>query len=131
MMTDPIADMLTRVRNANRIYHEKVIVRHSKFVEEILKKMKQEGFIKDYTRVEEHGHAAIAVYLKYGPDGEQVIRTLNRISRPGCRVYRSVKNISKVLGGLGISILSTPKGILTDRECHQQKIGGEVICTIW
>lgn len=131
MMTDPIADMLTRIRNANRIYHEKVVVRYSKIVEEMLKKMKQEGFIKDYARTEEDGRARLTVYLKYGPDGEKVIRNLDRISRPGRRVYQSVKDLSKVLGGLGISIISTSKGILTDRECHKQKIGGEVLCTIW
>lgn len=131
MMTDPIADMLTRIRNANRLYHEKVVVRHSKIVEEMLKKMKQEGFIKDYARMEENGRPKLTVYLKYGSDGEKVIRHLDRISRPGRRVYQSVKELSKVLGGLGISIVSTSKGILTDRECHQNKIGGEVLCTIW
>jgi len=130
MMTDPIADMLTRIRNANRIYHDSVMIRYSKIVEEMLKKMKQEGFIKDYARVEENKHSTLLVHLKYGSDGEKVIRTLKRVSRPGLRIYQPVEKIKKVIGGLGISLVSTSKGIFTDKECHQNKIGGEVLCTI-
>ncbi len=131
MMTDPIADMLTRIRNANRIYRNKVLISYSKLVENILNKMKQEGFIQDYARIEEQGRAKIAVSLKYGPDGEKVIRNIQRVSRPGLRVYRPAPELKKILGGQGIAIISTSKGILTDRECREKKIGGEVLCTVW
>ena len=131
MMTDPIADMLTRIRNANRIYRQEVEIPHSKIKQGIAEKLKQEGFIKDYCLVERSPQNAIVIQLKYGPDGEMVIRKIMRISKPGRRVYRSLKQLRKVLGGLGIMIVSTSKGILTDRECREQKAGGEVICTVW
>lgn len=132
MMTDPIAAMLTIIRNANRIYRDKVMVRHSRMVEEIIKKIKQEGFIQDYARVEYKGHPQLQVTLKYGEDGEKVIRNITRISRPGRRVYQHSKDMKhKILGGLGIAIVSTSKGILTDRECREQNVGGEVLCTVW
>lgn len=132
MMTDPIAAMLTIIRNANRIYRDKAMVRYSRIIEEILKKLKQEGFIQDYARVEQHGHLQLQISLKYGEDGEKVIRNIQRISRPGCRVYQPVTKLKeKILDGLGIAIVSTHKGILTDRECREQNIGGEVLCTVW
>ena len=131
MMTDPIADMLTRIRNANRIYRQEVEIPYSKIKEGIAEKLKLEGFIKDYRVVERTPQNAIIVQLKYGPDGELVIRKIMRVSTPGRRVYRSLKQLRKVLGGLGIMIVSTSKGILTDRECREKKAGGEILCTVW
>jgi small subunit ribosomal protein S8 len=131
MMTDPIAEMLTRMRNANRIYRVQVNVPYSQLKENILKKFQQEGFIKGYKKVDEKPQALITVYLKYGPDGEHVIREIHRVSKPGRRVYKNLATLGMVLNGLGVAIVSTPKGILTDRECHLQKIGGEVLCMVW
>lgn len=132
MMTDLIADMLTRIRNANSIYRSTVDVPHSKMIEGIAKKLKQEGFIQDYVRVSQPIQDMITISLKYGPDGEKVIRTIKRISKPGRRVYKTVKDLQKkVLGGLGISIVSTSKGLITDRECRELNVGGEVLCTVW
>jgi len=130
MMTDPIADMLTRIRNANAVYKAEVSIPHSIMKEKIVKVLKQEGYIKDYRIHKEAVHSAIILSLKYGSDGEKVIRTIERESRPGCKVYRNVKNMEKVLGGLGIAIVSTSQGILTDKECREKKIGGEILCTV-
>ena len=131
MMTDPIADMLTRIRNANRIYKKEVSIPHSKIKENIASKMKQTGFIQDY-KVEDHPvQKVLTVYLKYGEDGETIIRRLDRVSKPGRRVYKKVTEFSQILGGMGIEIVSTSKGIMTDHECRQQKIGGEILCTVW
>jgi len=131
MITDPIADMLTVVRNANNIYREKVDCPHSQIKESIVQKMKQEGFVQDYKRVQHPVQDILSIQLRYGPDKEKIIRQLDRVSKPGLRVYKSSKQIKKILGGMGISIISTPKGILTDKECREQKVGGEVLCTIW
>lgn len=131
MMTDPIAEMLTRIRNANRIFRAQVNVPYSRLKENILKKLQQEGFIKGYKKVDQQPQAIITIFLKYGPDGEHIIRKLERVSKPGRRVYKNLETLGNVLNGLGIAIVSTPKGILTDRECHLQKIGGEVLCMVW
>ncbi len=129
-MTDPIADLLTRIRNANEVYKAEASIPYSIMKENIVKILKQEGYIKDYRIHKEGVHSTIIVALKYGGDGEKVIRTIKRESRPGCKVYSNVKNMKKVLGGLGIAIVSTSKGILTDKECREKKIGGEILCTV-
>lgn len=131
MITDPIADMLTMIRNATRIFRQEVTVAHSKVKEGILSKLKQEGFIRDYQVVDGSPGKSLKIHLKYGPDGEQLIREITRVSKPSRRVYNSVEKMTKVLNGLGIAILSTSKGIMTDRECRKNKIGGEVICVVW
>lgn len=131
MMTDPIADMLTRIRNANSVYSTKVTIPYSKLKEGIAKKLKQEGYILDYEIVQKTPQNEITIQLKYGPDGEKVIRKIIRVSKPGRRIYCNVGQMKKILQGLGISIVSTSKGILTDRECREQKAGGEVLCTVW
>lgn len=130
MMTDPIADMLTRIRNGNSIYRAQVDVPYSRIKESIARKMKQEGYIKDYKVEEKTPGKNIIVYLKYGPDGEKIIREIRRVSKSGQRVYTKVPH-QKVLKGLGIAIISTSKGILTDAECRFQKVGGEILCNIW
>lgn len=131
MRTDPIADMLTMIRNANAIYHKSVTIPHSKTKEGILMKLKQSGFIKDYEVIEEKPQNQVKVFLKYGPDGERVIRQIKRVSKPSRRIYKKVNEMKKVLGGLGVNIISTSKGILTDQECREQKSGGEIICVVW
>ena len=132
-MTDPIADMLTRIRNALRIYRERVDVPYSKVKEGILRVLKEEGFIKDYRVTGEGARRALFVYLKYGPDGEQVINTLERVSKPSRRVYKPAEDLRRhpVLEGLGVAVVSTSQGILSDRECRRRNLGGEVLCTVW
>ena len=128
--TDPIADMLTRIRNANRIERNAVNIPSSKIEAGIAVVLKAEGFIEDFRVVEDEKQGMLRVYLKYGPNGERVIRTIKRQSKPGRRVYRKVDDIPRVLGGLGISIVSTSKGVLSGRQCRQQRIGGELLCTV-
>jgi small subunit ribosomal protein S8 len=132
-MTDPIADALTRIRNANSIYKEEVDMPFSVFKQEIIKILKEEGFIKGYKMLEDKKvkEGVIRVFLKYGPNKEKIINEIQRISRSGLRVYEPYKKIHKVYGGLGIAIVSTSKGILTDKQCREQKIGGEVLCQVW
>jgi len=129
-MTDPIADLLTRVRNALRIDRKRVSAPHSQVKEEICKVLQAEGFITEY-RVTEDPHKTLHIFLKYGPHGEAVINEIKRISTPGRRVYRPVSGIPRVLNGMGISILSTSKGVLSDRQCRDQKVGGELLCSVW
>lgn len=129
-LTDPIADMLTRIRNANIAKHSQVLVPFSKIKESIANILRNEGYIAEYEIKEEGAHKNILITLKT-VDGEQVIKGLKRISKPGRRVYSSVEQLPKVLGGLGIAIVTTPKGVLTDRECRKQSVGGEVLCYIW
>lgn len=130
-MTDPIADMLTRIRNASNTYKEKVDVPFSKLKLEIARILSEEGFIKNYKVVEDKGKPSlIRISLKYGDKREKVITTISRISRSGRRVYSGKSRIPKVIGGLGIAILSTSKGILTDHQARQQGIGGEVLCYV-
>ncbi len=129
-LTDPIADMLTRIRNANSAKHSTVSIPFSKIKESIANILKNEGYIVDFEIKEEGSKKDIVVSLKF-VDGEEVIKGLKRISKPGRRVYSSVENLPKVLGGLGIAVVSTPKGVLTDKECRKHSVGGEVLCYVW
>jgi small subunit ribosomal protein S8 len=151
MMTDPIADMLTRIRNANSIERPLVEMPATKLKVAVAAVLLSEGFIlgyrhgkwvetqtengtqKEFKEVEKLGepHVVLQVFLKYGPDGERVIRHIERYSKPGRRVYQSYKDVKRVLDGLGIAILSTSKGVMSDREAKKQKVGGEVLCTVW
>ncbi|MEE9584092.1 MAG: 30S ribosomal protein S8 [Candidatus Brocadiales bacterium] len=130
-MTDPIADMLTRIRNANMRAKESVDVPRSNTKCEIARVLKNEGFIKDYKEIEAGAQGTIRIYLKYGHQKERVIRQLKRESKPGRRLYKQVDDLRKVLGGVGIAIVSTSSGIMSDRECRKAKVGGEIICTVW
>jgi small subunit ribosomal protein S8 len=130
-MSDPIADMLTRIRNANVVRHETVEVPASKIKKEIAEILKKEGFIRDAEYVEDSKQGIIRIFLKYGPNQERVITGLKRISKPGLRVYAKSQEVPKVLGGLGIAILSTSKGVMSDKDARQAKSGGEVICYVW
>jgi len=131
VMSDPIADMLTRIRNANIVRHETVEIPASKIKKEIAEILKQEGFIRDAEYVQDNQHGIIRLFLKYGSNNERVITGLKRISKPGLRVYAKSQEVPRVLGGLGIAILSTSKGIMTDKQARQTKAGGEVICYVW
>lgn len=130
-MTDPIADMLTRIRNASGAYHETVDIPASKMKEELAKILKDEGYISDYKIAQENGFNVIRVKLSYGPDRERTITGIRRISKPGLRVYAKKEEVPRVLGGLGISVLSTSKGIMTGREAKKAGLGGEVVCYVW
>ncbi|HOA90474.1 MAG: 30S ribosomal protein S8 [Bacillota bacterium] len=129
--TDPVADMLTRIRNAGAVYHEKVDIPTSKLKLEIARILKEEGYIKDYQLITENNHQMIRVFLKYGDKKRPVIAGLKRISKPGLRVYAGANEIPKVLGGLGTAIISTSKGVMTDRDARKLNVGGEVLCFIW
>jgi len=130
-MTDPIADMLTRIRNANIVRHEVVEVPASKLKREVAEILKREGFIRDAEYIEDNKQGIIRMFLKYGQNQERVITGLKKISKPGLRVYAKSNEIPKVLGGLGIAIISTSQGVLTDKEARKAKVGGEVIAYIW
>ncbi len=130
-LTDPVADFLARIRNAMRARHQKLDVPASKLKAEIARILKEEGYIANYKPAEENGHAVIRVYLKYGANNEPAIRDLQRISRPGCRVYIGRDEIKRVQGGLGISILTTPKGVMTGRQARREGVGGEFLCEVW
>ncbi|ODS33794.1 MAG: 30S ribosomal protein S8 [Candidatus Scalindua rubra] len=130
-MTDPIADMLTRIRNANMIGKETVNIPSSRIKVGIAEVLKKEGFIKDFKKIPDNKQGILRIYLKYGPLKQKVINYIKRESKPGRRIYKEVEDIRKVLNGIGISIYSTSKGILSNRECRQNKVGGEHICTIW
>jgi small subunit ribosomal protein S8 len=130
-MTDPIADMLTRVRNAVQAKHQKVDMPASRLKVEIARILKEEGFIAHYKTSEEEGKNFLTLFLKYGPKGEKVISNIERISRPGCRVYVSKTEIPKVLGGLGINILTTSHGVMTGKQARRQGYGGELLCNIY
>ncbi len=130
-MTDPIADMLTRIRNANHVYKEKVDIPFSKLKLEIARILAEEGFIKNYKIAEEKGKPSlIRISMKYGEKRERVISNISRVSRSGRRVYSVKSRVPKVIGGLGIAIVSTSKGVLTDRQARQQGVGGEVLCLV-
>ncbi len=131
VMTDPIADMLTRIRKANSVHHDKVEIPGSKIKEAIATILKDEGFIKDFEVIEDNKQNVIKVSLKYGANREKVISGLKRISKPGLRVYSQKDQLPRVLGGLGIAIISTSKGVMTDKEASQLKIGGEVLCYVY
>ena len=130
-MTDPIADMLTRIRNANTVKHETVDVPASNIKKELARILLEEGFVRGYDVIEDGKQGIIRIQLKYGQTGERVISGLKRISKPGMRVYAANQEIPKVLNGLGISIISTSKGILTDKQARKENVGGEVICYVW
>ena len=130
-MTDPIADLLTRIRNAVRVHKPVVDVPASRTKAGVLDVLKREGFIEDFKKAEESGFAMIRVYVKYSRLGESVIQEIQRVSKPGRRVYRGVSELEPTLGGIGIAVVSTSKGILSDRECRKERVGGEVLCTIW
>jgi small subunit ribosomal protein S8 len=130
MTTDPIADMLTRIRNALKARHAKVDVPSSRLKTEVARILKEEGYILNYKMADEGGQKAIRIYLKYQVNNKPVISELSRISRPGCRVYVNRDEIPRVLGGLGINILTTPQGVMTGRDARKQGVGGEVLCQI-
>ena len=130
-LTDPVADFLARIRNAIRARHQKLDVPASKLKAELARILKEEGYIANYKAAEENGHQVIRVYLKYGANNEPAIRDLSRISRPGCRVYIGRDEIKRVQGGLGISILTTPRGVMTGRQARREGVGGEFLCEVW
>lgn len=130
-MSDPIADFLTRIRNAGMVYHDKVEVPASRIKKDLAELLKAEGYIKDVEYIADDKQGVIRMYLKYGPNRERIITGLKRISRPGLRVYAKKDEIPKVLGGLGIAVISTSKGIMTDKKARREGLGGEVISYIW
>lgn len=131
MMTDPVADMLTRIRNAVRVERPHVDMPLSKVKRGVAEVLKREGYIWDWEEIPNEPSKQLRVHLKYGPNGELVIRHIRRISKPGHRVYRGALTLRPVLNGLGISILSTSRGVISDREARQRKLGGEVLCEVW
>lgn len=131
MTTDPISEMLTRIRNASFAGHSHVSIPVSKFKIEILKILKNEKFIKDYQVIKDGKKNMVRIHLNYGPKKERAIIGIKRVSTPGCRMYAGAKEIPKVRGGLGVCILSTSHGVLTDREARKRNIGGEIICYVW
>ena len=130
-LTDPVADFLARIRNSINARHQKVDIPASKLKLEIARILKEEGYIANFKATEEEGHKVVRVYLKYGNDNQAAISQLNRISRPGCRVYVGNNEIPRVLGGLGINILTTPKGVMTGRQARREGVGGEILCEVW
>jgi len=130
-MTDPIADMLTRLRNGNAAYHDDISMPSSKIKLEIAKVLKQEGYIRDYAVEKAEVGQTLKVELKYGPNRERTISGVRRISKPGLRVYAKKEALPRVLGGLGIAIISTSQGLVTDRHAHKAGIGGEVLAYVW
>ncbi|MDY0166674.1 MAG: 30S ribosomal protein S8 [Thermoguttaceae bacterium] len=131
MMTDPIADMLTRIRNAVRIERPHVDMPLSKVKRGLAEVLKREGYIWDWEELQATPCHYLRIHLKYGPNGERVIRSIRRISKPGRRVYSGATALKPVLGGLGISIISTSRGVISDREARQRKLGGEILCEVW
>ena len=131
VMTDPIADYLTRIRNANMAKHDSVEIPASNIKKSISEISKREGFIRDYEVADDNKQGVIKVFLKYGPNGERVISGLKRISKPGLRNYVSAEDLPKVLNGLGIAIVSTSAGVITDKEARQKNVGGEVVAYVW
>ena len=131
MMTDPIADMLTRIRNAIRIERPHVDIPSSKIKVGIAQALQREGYIWDFEVIEQPPQNVLRLNLKYGPNGERVIQQIDRVSKPGCRIYRGVADLPEVLQGLGVTILSTNQGVLSNREAKAKGVGGEVLCKIW
>jgi small subunit ribosomal protein S8 len=130
-LTDPVADMLARIRNAASARHQKVDIPASKLKAEIARILKEEGYIANFKATEEEGHKVLRLYLKYDNNNTAAISNVERVSRPGCRVYVRRTDIPRVLGGMGINILTTPKGVMTGRQARKQGVGGEVLCQIW
>ncbi len=131
VMTDPIADMLTRIRNANSVFHDKVEIPASNIKKAVAQILKDEGFIRDYDTQQDGKQGMLRVSLKYGPNREKVITGIKRISKPGLRVYAKKEQLPRVLGGLGIAIISTSKGIMSDKAARKEGLGGEVLAYVW
>ena len=129
-LNDPIADMLTRIRNAGSVKKAKVSIRASKACEGVAAVLKEEGFILDYDRIDDAKQGILRISLKYTPEGNSVIHAIDRVSTPGRRVYSNKDSLPRVMGGLGVSIVSTSKGIMSDRKCRAENVGGELICTV-
>ena len=129
--SDPIGDMLTRIRNAALARHPKVDVPASKLKMEIARILKEEGFIMNFKMTEDGAKKSIRIYLKYTPGNMPVISRIERVSRPGCRVYVRRSEIPRVLGGMGINIMTTARGVMTGRDAHKEHIGGEILCRVW
>jgi len=130
-LTDPVADMLARIRNAISARHQKVDIPTSKLKAEIARILKEEGYIANFKAMEEGGHKILRVYLKYDNNNAAAISNVERVSRPGCRVYVRRSDIPRVLGGLGINILTTPRGVMTGKQARREGVGGEVLCQVW
>lgn len=130
-MTDPIADMLTRIRNANLAGHDKVVVPSSKIKESIADILKEEGYISGFEKIEDNKQGMLKISMKYGEDRAKVINGIKKISKPGLKVYAKADQIPRVLGGLGIAVISTSKGVISDVQARKEHIGGEVICYVW
>ncbi len=130
-MTDPIADLLTRIRNANQNGSDKLEVPSSRFKVEIVRVLKEEGYINDFRVLKDKERAVIKISLKYADKDERVIKTIKKISKPSGRVYVGKDEIPRVMSGMGVAIISTPKGVMTDRQARREGVGGEVICTVW
>ncbi|AKO90808.1 MULTISPECIES: 30S ribosomal protein S8 [Priestia] len=131
VMTDPIADLLTRIRNANMVRHEKLEVPASNLKKQVAEILKREGFVRDVEYIEDNKQGIIRIFLKYGSNNERVITGLKRISKPGLRVYAKADEVPRVLNGLGIAIVSTSQGVLSDKEARQKQTGGEVLAYVW
>ncbi|MBU8880229.1 30S ribosomal protein S8 [Bacillus sp. FJAT-29790] len=131
VMTDPIADLLTRIRNANMVRHEKLEVPASNIKKEVADILKREGFVRDVEFIEDNKQGIIRIFLKYGANNERVITGLKRISKPGLRVYAKADEVPRVLNGLGIALVSTSQGVLTDKEARAKQVGGEVLAYVW
>lgn len=131
VMSDPIADMLTRIRNANTVYREVVEVPASKIKREVLRIFKEAGYVKDFEFIDDGKQGILRVYLKYGPGRKRVIQGIKRISKPGLRVYAKKDELPKVLSGLGLAVISTPQGVMSDKEAREKGLGGEVLCYVW
>ena len=131
MLTDPVADMISRIMNANHRYKEKVDIPSSKLKERILQVLQQEGFINSYKKIEDYKQGILRVYLKYAGNRERVISGMRRVSRPGLRMYRKHDKLPRVFRGLGVTVISTNRGVMTEKEARKQNLGGEVLCSIW
>lgn len=131
MWSDPVADMLTRVRNAARVRRRQVKIPSSKLKTGIARVLQEEGYVNGFDVIEDGKQGILRIDLKYGPHGEDIIHDIQRVSRPGCRVYRKVDDLPRVLDGLGIAIISTHRGVLSDRNCREHKVGGELLCTVF
>ena len=129
-LSDPIADMLTRIRNAARVGRDDVNIKASNICEGIAAVLKEEGFVTDYDRIDDGKQGILRVQLKYDVNGLSIIKELDRVSKPGRRIYSAVDDLPRVLNGMGISIVSTSKGVMSDRKCRAEKVGGEIICTV-
>ncbi|UCF42692.1 MAG: 30S ribosomal protein S8 [Planctomycetota bacterium] len=129
-LSDPIADMLTRIRNALRINSEQVNIKASKICEGIAAVLKQEGYVEDFDRIDDGKQGILRISLKYDQDGRPIISEITRVSKPGRRVYSSVEKLPRVLGGMGVAIVSTSKGVMSDRNCRKDKVSGEILCMV-